>query len=215
MTMENGCVSDCPKGYYANYDNDSCRPISDLDINVIPFPCIIIAGVFFCLSYVGSRQKPKHMLIPNWLVLMGFLEHGILLSQIILTAKYGTWHYMIFIVAAWLVFCGTNIAFFILFLKNVVKRDRVFRNWRNRGSHNWAKWLITIGGFIGSWKTYKMTYSAFWGFRLTPAKFAEPANFRAIQKKFLQINIIGCYSIVLLINFIGLIDLPWGTQLYI
>lgn len=78
--MDDGCVSDCPKGYYANYDNDTCRPISDLDISLIPFPCLIIAVVFFFVSYVGSRQKPKHMLIPNWLVLMGFLEHGILLS---------------------------------------------------------------------------------------------------------------------------------------
>ena len=91
----------------------------------------------------------------------------------------------------------------------------MFRNWRNRPSHKWAKWLITIGGFIGSWKTYKMSYSAFWGFRLTPAKFSEPARYRAIQKKFLQINMIGTYSIVLLINLVGLFDLRWGTQLYI
>ena len=144
---------------------------------------------------------------------MGFLEHGILLSQIILTGKYGTAAYMVFIIIAWLIYVATNVVFFFMFMKQIVKEDQSFRSWRNRNSHKWAKWLITIGGFLGSWKTYKLTYSAFWGFKLTPATFSRVENFRDIQKKFLYINIIGCYALVILICFIGMIDLNWGTQL--
>jgi len=124
--------------------------------------------------------------------------------------------YLICIIIAWLVFVATNIAWVFLFLKRIVKRDRQFRNWRSRPAHNWAKWVISIGGIIGSWKTHKLSYSAFWGFfRLTPAPFSDPGAFRALQKKFLQINMIGCYAIVLLINLVGLFDMNWGTQLYI
>ena len=82
--------------------------------------CLIIAAAFFAASYVGSKQKPKHILITNWIVLMGFLEHGILLSQIILTAKYGTWHYMIFIMIAYIVFNAINITYYFFFMKKIV-----------------------------------------------------------------------------------------------
>lgn len=132
MSMDNDCVTDCPSGYLSNYSANECRRISDLDIHLIPFPCIIIAVVFFFLSYVGSKQKPKHLLIPNWLVLMGYLEQGILLSQIILTGKYGTSGFMAFIMIAWLIYNGTNVAFIFLFIKRIVRKDKKFRNWRNK-----------------------------------------------------------------------------------
>ncbi len=80
MMLNEGCVQDCPKGYLSNYSASECYPLSDLDIKLIPFPCCIIAIVMFFLSYVGSVNKIKHLMIPNWLVMMGFLEHGILLS---------------------------------------------------------------------------------------------------------------------------------------
>ena len=119
---------------------------------------------------------------------------------------------MLVIIIAWSVFVATNIAWIILFMKRIVKRDRAYRNWRNRAGHKWAKWVITVGGLIGSWKAYKLSYSAFWGFfRLTPAKFSYPAEYRLIQKRFLQANMIGCYSLVLLINLVGIFDLNWGT----
>ena len=55
MMMEDECVQDCPSGYLSNYDANECKAISDLDIALIPFPCLIIALVFFFLSYVGSK----------------------------------------------------------------------------------------------------------------------------------------------------------------
>lgn len=52
---EYDCVSDCPKGFLADYDAKNCYPLSDLDISLIPFPCLIITLTFFILSYVGKR----------------------------------------------------------------------------------------------------------------------------------------------------------------
>jgi len=81
MLKYNGsCVSVCPKDFIADYDDMECYSLSDLDISLLYFPCLIIAGTFFLLSYVGYKQKLKHLMIPNWLVLMGLLEHGCLLS---------------------------------------------------------------------------------------------------------------------------------------
>ena len=80
MMHLDACVSDCPKGYLSNYEASSCYPLSDLDIRLIPFPCLLIACVFLFLSYVGDKQKRKHLFVPNWLILMALLEHGCLLS---------------------------------------------------------------------------------------------------------------------------------------
>jgi hypothetical protein len=55
MMLKDSCVSDCPKGYLSNYSGNFCYPLSDLDIRLIPFPCLIIAVLFFFLSYVGSK----------------------------------------------------------------------------------------------------------------------------------------------------------------
>ena len=215
LMLNDECVSDCPKGYLSNYSASECYPISGLDIDLIPFPCLILAIVFFFLSYVGSKQKRKHLLIPNWLVLMGFLEHGILLSQIILTAQFGTWHYMIFVVIAWLCFVASNVAFLILHFKKVSMKDRMYNNWRNRPQHIWARRLMNVFGVLGSWKSYKLSYAAFWGFKLTPAKFTHPGVFRKLQKIFLWVNIFSVYAVIICCNCYGLYDLSWGTQLYI
>jgi len=146
---------------------------------------------------------------------MTFLEHGILLSQIILTAKYGTYMFMIFIVPAYLCFLAANIAWVFVFRKEIIQKDIFYKNWRNRKAHIWARRMMNAAGVIGNWRAYKLSYSSFWGFRLTPAKFSYVGNFRNLQKKFLWINIISCYALVIIGNLVSLFTMNWGTQLYI
>ena len=116
----------------ADYDDGECYSLSDLDIDLIPFPCLIVATTFFILSYVGYRQKRKHLMIPNWLILMGLLEQGCLLSQIILNFKFGSILYSIVLIFAWISFNATNIVFVILHLKRIGKVDRMYATWRNK-----------------------------------------------------------------------------------
>ena len=211
MLHLDACVDDCPKGYLSNYEASSCYPLSDLDIRLIPFPCLIIACVFLFLSYVGDKQKRKHLFIPNWLILMALLEHGCLLSQMILNFRFGTWKYGVFIILAWLAFVATNVAFVFIHYKKISKKDRLYNNWRNRPSNIWARRFMNVLGLIGTWKSYKLSYSAFWGVRLSPAKFTEPKRFRDLQKRFLWINILTCYSLIIILNIYGLLDMDWGT----
>jgi len=99
---------------------------------LIPFPSLLIAIVFFFLSYVGSKQKRKHLLISNWLVLMGILVHGCLLSQVVLNFKYGTSFYGMFIIIAYLSFLAANIIYTVMHVKKISNKDRLYSNWRNR-----------------------------------------------------------------------------------
>ena len=204
-------MSDCPSGWLSNFGSNLCYPLTDLDISLIPFPSLIISVVFFFLSYVGDKQKKKHLLIPNWLVLMGILEHGILLSQIVLTFQYGTINYAIFIIIAWVCFVATNIVFWVLHYRRITLKDGRYNNWRNRPKHIWARRLMNVTGIIGNWKGYKLSYSSFYGLKLTPATFKYPKVYRDMQKRFLWINILSVYAVVIVLNCYGLYDLDWGT----
>jgi NADH:ubiquinone oxidoreductase subunit 6 (subunit J) len=209
------CVSACPEGYLSDYDASYCYSLASLDIRLIPFPCLLIAIVFFFLTYVGSKQKRKHILISNWLVLMGLLVHGCLLSQVILNFKYGTAFYGLFAIIAYLCYVAANIVYTVMHVKKISNKDRLYSNWRNRPQNIFARRLMNIGGLLGSWNTYKLSYSGFWGFKLTPAKFSDPKTFRMLQKVFLRVNIGSVYALIILVNLIGCINMRWGTQLYI
>ena len=74
---------------------------------------------------------------------------------------------------------------------------------------------MNISGLLGSWNAYKLSYSGFWGFKLSPAKFSDPKTFRLLQRVFLRVNIGTVYALIIIINLIGLVDMRWGTQLYI
>ena len=106
------CVTDCPRFYLANFYGDECYPISDIDVKLIYFPFLIVTAVCFGLSYVGTIQKKKHRLVPNFIVLMGIVEHCALVTQFLCTLSYGTWRYLAFILIFWGTYVTGNIIFY-------------------------------------------------------------------------------------------------------
>lgn len=146
---------------------------------------------------------------------MGFLEHGIILSQLILNFKYGTWRYGAFIMIAYAVWFVHNIVFMVLHYKRVTKKDKLYNNWRNRPTNIWARRLMNWFTPLASWKVYKLTYSHFYGVKLTPARFTKPKSYRDLQRCFLYIEVFLVYALLIVVNCYGLYDLDWGTQLYI
>ena len=105
------CTSDCPPGYFANYSADTCKSLDDVDVRIIYFPFLIIMLLCFALSYVGSKQKKKHELIPNFIVMMGIVEHVALVTQIILTFMWGNLFYSIFSIIFWACYVVCNVLF--------------------------------------------------------------------------------------------------------
>ena len=178
MKLDNECVSDCPEGYLANYSADTCTSLDDVDVKIIYFPFLIIALLCFALSYVGSKQKKKHLLIPNFIVMMGIVEHVAYVTQIILTFKWGTWFFNVFIIILWLFYVAVNIFFQIRFRQEVINKDKFYSMWRERPENLWSRKLMNALGWVFSWKEYKLTYSGFWGYRIRPARFSSPGVYR-------------------------------------
>jgi hypothetical protein len=74
---------------------------------------------------------------------------------------------------------------------------------------------MNVLGWVISWKEYKLTYSGFWGYRIKPAQFSSPRNFRMLQRKALYFNMAFTYAGIIILCAVGLGNLDWGTQLYI
>lgn len=108
-----------------------------------------------------------------------------------------------------------NVAFHFIHLKNVALEDQLYNKWRNHPDHIWARRLMNILGFLISWKAYKLAYSSNFAIRLTPAKFMNASNYRKYMKNMVIYNLVTTYGGVIILNFVGVIDFDWGTQLYI
>lgn len=80
MVHEGGCVTDCPRFFFANYAATECLPMSNIDIKLIYFPFLILTVIMFIVSWLGTKQKKKHLLIPNFLIFMGLIEHAALIT---------------------------------------------------------------------------------------------------------------------------------------
>ena len=103
----------------------------------------------------------------------------------------------------------------VVHYKKVTMKDRMYNNWRNRPGNIWARRLMNVSAVLGSWKSYKLAYSSFWGVKLTPARFTKPTDFRLLQKRFLIISLCAVNLLMVGICIFGLMDMFWGTQLYI
>lgn len=209
------CVSACPPGYLANYEGTACTNLSDIDLTLVYFPFLITAFLMFVLSVVGAKQKKKHLLVPNFLVMMGVLEHLAIITFMVLTLKWGKPAYFVCTLLIWAAFIAINVWFQITFRKEVIDNDKFYQMWRERPENLWSRRLMNALGWVFSWKEYKLTYSGFWGYRIRPARFSAPEVYRALQKKAYFMNTGATYAPLFLVSVVGLIAEPWGTQLYI
>ena len=176
------CINDCPRYFMANFYGTECFALSTMDISLIYFPFLIVMVLLFGLSYVGSRQKKKHLLVPNFIVLMGIVEHVALVTTIVLTFSYATFRYAASAIFIWMTYVAANIIFYHKHYKMIATKDKRYMIWRNRPDHIWVRRLMNALAAVFSWKAYKLSYSALFAFKLRPATFTDPKVFRDMQR---------------------------------
>jgi hypothetical protein len=181
------------------------------DVRTVYFPWLILTAIAFSLSYAGGKSKPSHLVVPNWLIMMGFIENFSLLTQIVMTFKFGTFKYAISIIIAYILYLLGNSSFSIIYRLKIAKVDSAFQRWLVRPENNFTSKVLLVGGSVFSWKFYKLLYSHNFGYNIKNAVFKSPAAFRTVQKWFLIYNCATTYWIVVLTNIIGLITTHWGT----
>ena len=198
------CVQTCPPGYLANYEGTECANLTDIDLTLVYFPFLITALLMFVLSVAGSVAKKKHLLVPNFLVMTGVLEHIAIITFFVLTLKWGNFFYTACVLIIEVLFVLVNVWFQLAFRKEVINEDKFYQLWRERQENLWPRKLMNALGWVFSWKEYKLTYSGFWGYRIRPARFSAPEVYRALQKKAYFMNAAVTYAPLTLLSLIDL-----------
>lgn len=151
--------------------------------------------------------------------MLGSIEHVAMITQTILTLFYGTYNYLIVCLLVWILYLASHPTFSWLFYKRITLIDAKYRQWlegeSNGHKNKTGSMVMIIFGTVLNWRYYKLLYSHFWGYKLKASSFSNPEEFKKLNKYFLLANIVLVYVPLIAIDIYGLIDLDWGTQLYI
>jgi hypothetical protein len=142
-------------------------------VTVVYFPWLIMTLIVFGISLAGAKSKLKHLLVPNWLVMMGIIENLSMATQIVMTFKFGTWRYIFPLIAAYGLYMLANPVFSVVFRFKIAMKDPAFVRWQSQPENRTTKAVLYFGGTIISWKFYKLLYSHFWGYNIKSA-FKKP-----------------------------------------
>ena len=63
-----------------NSTSSKCDLAPSEDLKLVYFPVIIATGLVGLTSWIGRRVKPRHLILSNFIVMMGVVEHIALIS---------------------------------------------------------------------------------------------------------------------------------------
>jgi hypothetical protein len=115
LLFDGVCRTSCPAGWMSNFLGDQCLDMAAMDVKMLYFPFVIGAVIALGISGVGVIMKPRHILITNWLIMLGLLEHLLIFAQVLLTFAYGTLAFAVVSIVLWMIFIALNISFYCMF----------------------------------------------------------------------------------------------------
>ena len=180
---------------------------------VAPFPFLCASLAIIFLAIAGYIRNQHSYIITNILLSITPLLLVANIVQVIFCIFNNNGFYnFFFILFGILSFIALNITFGIKFYK-YIKVDYSFESWKNL--HNISSKFINIFGWGFSFHVFRLLYSRFLGFEL----FACRMSHKTYDLFFSNIQIVTILSIfltyvpVIIGDIVGLIYIPWTTQL--
>ena len=157
-----GCIPnefECPSGYIINKERTACVPAPG---SPVPFPFLILSA---CLSLLvlGSHVMDKFFTkIHTCLIaLLSSQEMLIYVLIVCYSGAYSKWGPFILSLVSVLMLMTSNIAFYLMYKKEVLASDQIFNKW-TRLFPKTQKYL-QIFALIVNFKAFKLVYSGFFG----------------------------------------------------
>ncbi len=163
---------------------------------------------------IGGYYKDRRtIIITNLIVLIGAVEFISYFAQTFFGNYYKATNYTLISGFAALCYLVLNIVFFVYYKMSIIKNDSGFKDWRE---HNLStcRWMSFIS-CVFSFKIMRLLYSKLYGFNNFAAQFANHQTLIKPLTSFTILHILLCYVPIITADIIGLIELEWGTQLYI
>lgn len=93
--------------------------MSAMDAKMIYFPFLVIAILLYFVSWIGGQIKAKHLVLTNYVVMMGGLEWLCLVTQIVLSFLIGTITLAICSLVVLLTYYAVMVLFGVFWRRNV------------------------------------------------------------------------------------------------
>jgi len=100
-----------------------------LDVSVVYFPFLFLFILVGLVNWVGKIVKPSHQILPNFIVMMGILEHIALICQFALCFAYTrfvNFAFGIISVIIWLLYVAGQVMYWKYF-KTLIENDKHLR----------------------------------------------------------------------------------------
>jgi len=187
------------------FSGEACRSLSELDARIVYYPFLILTALVAVVSCVGKVVKPHHLILSNFVIMLGVIEHVAIVVQILLTFIFGTYFMAILIIVVWLGFIGTLVAFNVLWHSKVVKNDVSFASYRLHSDNILSTRVRSILTATASWKFQKLLYSHFFGLHVNAFKFQDQAVVKNLMRNTMLVNIGLTFVPLILLNTFGLV----------
>ena len=216
LTFKDECVSTCPTGSVMSFQGDSCLDLSEIDVRLVYFPFLIALVLIATLSCVGRIVKPNHLVLTNFVIMLGLLEHLSLLSQVVLTFIFGTYKLAIVILLIWLGYVGTLVVFNVIWHKNIVRDDLKYAVYQAHPDNRLSSVVRSVLAHVVSWRSQKLLYSHFFGAKVNSFAFSEGTRVMTLMWKTALANTTLTFVPLIVFNAYCLATgTLWGTQLQI
>ncbi len=63
------------------------------------------------VSFVGKCVKPSHLILTNFVIFLGIVEHIAIVTQIVLTFIFGTYYLAIAVIVIWIGYVVVAVSF--------------------------------------------------------------------------------------------------------
>jgi len=167
------CVTTCPIGSVMTFGGKNCRRLTDVDARLVYFPFLICLALISLISWVGRLVKPNHLVLTNFLIILGFLEHIALVVQLILTFIFGTYLLAIAIIIIWIGYIVSLIVFNFFWRRDVINTDFKYNAYRTQSENITSTKVITFLSIFVSWRFNKLLYSHFFGIKVNSFTFSD------------------------------------------
>lgn len=143
------------------------------------------------------------------------LEHLSIIAQVFLAFAYTNPIWGVLALLLWAAYVAMNLLFFRGFNSEVVEKDITYRRWRDKPQNVWTNRMITFLGTWISWRSYKLLYSHFFGYKINTTDFSDSHAYQVVMKKLTMLTIYAVYAPMFVLNLICLVTISWGDQLFI
>lgn len=198
-------MTTCPVGSVITFSGKSCRSLTDLDVRKVYYPFLILTALCAIISWIGKIAKPNHLVLTNFVIMLGLIEHLAILAQIAFTFIFGTYLMAILIIAIWLGYILTLIMFNVLWRNQIVKKDASFASYRLHSDNIVSTRVRSVLAAVVSWRFQKLLYSHFFGLHINPFKFSDQTAVKNLIFKTTIANVALTFLPLCILNVYGLL----------